>query len=110
MHLEDFDGKDHGLEIMDRWLLNKLHKMIKVCTETFDVYEYSKTKAETELFFWQVFCDNYLEIVSAVYSYQFGIMLEIKTPAKATKTITIKESTLFSTHFFANRSSRVSWN
>ncbi|MBU0535512.1 MAG: class I tRNA ligase family protein, partial [Nanoarchaeota archaeon] len=32
-------------------------------TESFDKYEYSKTKLESEKFFWQVLCDNYLEII-----------------------------------------------
>ena len=32
-------------------------------TESFRRYEFSKTKMETEKFFWQSFCDNYLELV-----------------------------------------------
>jgi valyl-tRNA synthetase len=63
IHLSDFDEKSTPeLKMMDRWLLSKLHKMIKSCTEDFDRYEYSKTKAETEKFFWNTFCDNYLEV------------------------------------------------
>ncbi len=69
MHLDDFKQQDdHAanmpmIETFDRWLLSKLNKVIKTCTETFENYEYSKTKAETEKFFWQIFCDQYLEIV-----------------------------------------------
>ncbi len=63
MHLEDYKGEKPELEIMDRWLLSKLQKLVKSATESFDKYEYSKAKQETEIFFWQVFCDNYLEIV-----------------------------------------------
>jgi valyl-tRNA synthetase len=48
---------------IDRWLLTKLNKMIKECTEYFDRYEYSKTRSEAEKFFWQSLCDNYLEII-----------------------------------------------
>ena len=55
------DG-DLELEIMDKWLLTKLNKVIKGSTDTFEKYEYSRTKFETEQFFWSVFCDNYLEI------------------------------------------------
>jgi valyl-tRNA synthetase len=63
MHLSEFEvDSTPELLIMDRWLLAKLHRMIKSCTEDFDRYEYSKTKAETEKFFWNTFCDNYLEI------------------------------------------------
>lgn len=64
MHLEDYDNKfdKSKLEVADRWILSKLNKLIRSCTESFDRYEFSRTKAETELFFWNVFCDNYLEI------------------------------------------------
>ncbi|MEW5896968.1 MAG: valine--tRNA ligase [Nanoarchaeota archaeon] len=50
-------------EIFDRWLLSKLHRLIKTSTETFERYEYSRTKADVENFFWHTFCDQYLEIV-----------------------------------------------
>ncbi|HIH47758.1 TPA: class I tRNA ligase family protein [Candidatus Woesearchaeota archaeon] len=52
-----------GMLLIDRWLLCKLHKLIKECTESFDKYEYVKTKAEVEKFFWHTLCDNYIEIV-----------------------------------------------
>jgi valyl-tRNA synthetase len=48
---------------MDKWMLSKLQKLILACTEAFNNYEYSKAKQELEQFFWNVFCDNYLEIV-----------------------------------------------
>jgi valyl-tRNA synthetase len=63
MHLNDFEYKKHELETIDKWLLTKLQKLIKFSTENFDNYEYSKSKSETEIFFWNIFCDNYLELV-----------------------------------------------
>jgi valyl-tRNA synthetase len=51
------------LELIDSWLLSKLNILIKNCNENFNKYEYSKAKLETENFFWNVFCDYYLEIV-----------------------------------------------
>ncbi len=64
MHLEDYDlKKPKKLELIDRWILTKLNKIIKDGTEAFEKYEYSRTKMDVEKFFWQVFCDNYLEIV-----------------------------------------------
>jgi len=64
MHLEDYkNSKPKNIEAFDKWLLCKLQKVIKLSTENFDNYEYSKSKHETEIFFWQIFCDNYLEIV-----------------------------------------------
>lgn len=63
-HLEDYKGnKVNNLELMDKWLLCKLNNVVKSCTENFNKYEYSKSKAEVENFFWNTFCDNYLEIV-----------------------------------------------
>jgi len=63
MHLEDFDNKEiKELEMTDKWLLSKLNTMIKECTDTFNRYEYSRTKALVENFFWKTICDNYLEI------------------------------------------------
>ena len=62
MHLEDYKpGKVN--ETFDKWLLSKLQRVIKVSTQTFEKYEFSKPKAEVEKFFWQAFCDQYLEIV-----------------------------------------------
>ncbi|MBI4453349.1 valine--tRNA ligase [Candidatus Woesearchaeota archaeon] len=76
MHLQDYNNEHlHGgmlgltnmelmnLELMDKWILSKLHKLIKHSTESFECYEYSKAKIETEKFFWHELCDNYLEIV-----------------------------------------------
>jgi len=63
MHLEDFDmKKPKELEAFDKWLLSKLNNLIKTSTEAFDNYGYARAKADTEKFFWQTLCDNYLEI------------------------------------------------
>tara|TARA_Y100000310_G_scaffold281722_1_gene302365 strand:- start:64 stop:2478 length:2415 start_codon:yes stop_codon:yes gene_type:complete len=64
MHLKDYKlKKPKDMEIMDSWILSKLSKLVKESTEYFEKYEYSHTKLETDKFFWQMFCDNYLEIV-----------------------------------------------
>ncbi len=64
MHLENYKGeKPKQLQAFDLWLLTKLNKLIKHSTESFDKYEYSKAKSETENFFWNTFCDYYLEII-----------------------------------------------
>lgn len=66
MNLEGFKPsklEPDKLETMDKWLLSKLMKTVKLGTEAFDNFEYSRCKQETDLFFWQKFCDNYLEFV-----------------------------------------------
>jgi len=64
MNLEGWDGKKPlKLVETDRLFLTELDELIKSATFAFDSYEYSRVKLEVEKFFWQVFADNYLEIV-----------------------------------------------
>ncbi len=64
MNLEDFNGKKpKELELMDLWILHKFNETIQNMTKHFDAYEYGKAKSELELFFWNDFTDNYLEII-----------------------------------------------
>ena len=64
MNLKDYkNDKPNKLELVDLWLLSKLNNVVKICTESFEKYEYSKAKSEIENFFWNTFCDYYLEIV-----------------------------------------------
>jgi len=55
--------KKPKLEIMDKWILSKLMKLVEKSTNSFENYEYADAKREAEIFFWHTFCDNYLEIV-----------------------------------------------
>ncbi|MBI4016144.1 MAG: valine--tRNA ligase [Candidatus Aenigmarchaeota archaeon] len=62
MHLECFkEGKVS--EIMDKWILSRLSEVIEESTSAFDVYEFSRAKFIIERFFWNDFCDNYLELI-----------------------------------------------
>jgi valyl-tRNA synthetase len=63
MHLENYKPKKVKLQAFDKWQLSKLHSLIKTCTDSFENYEYFRTKSNTENFFWNTFCDNYLEII-----------------------------------------------
>lgn len=64
MNLEDYENKKlKNLEIMDRWILSKLSRIIKSSTEWFDKYEFVRTKSDVENFFWHTLADNYLEII-----------------------------------------------
>ncbi|MFH1211545.1 MAG: class I tRNA ligase family protein, partial [Candidatus Woesearchaeota archaeon] len=63
MHLQDFDaGSKPNLLLIDRWLLSKFSRIVDSCTQSFEKYEYSKAKADVENFFWNIFCDYYLEM------------------------------------------------
>ncbi len=63
LQLEGYEIKKEKLKGFDAWILSKLQKTTNICTKSFEQYDYSKCKSETEYFFWHTFCDNYLEIV-----------------------------------------------
>ena len=66
MHLEEYrisNIKSRDLKPVDLWILTKLQKTIKSCTEAFESYEYSKVKNILYDFFWKDLADNYLEMV-----------------------------------------------
>ncbi len=64
MNLKGYDGKKaRKLEKIDELFLKKLNNLVGLCTESFEGYGFSRSKLETEKFFWHMFCDNYLEIV-----------------------------------------------
>lgn len=65
-HLMDFNKSDiiwNDLEIIDRWVLSKLNRTIKKADDYLSAFEFGIAKNELERFFWNSFCDNYIEIV-----------------------------------------------
>lgn len=64
MHIEDYEGSAPGeLFFTDKWLLSKLQHVIKEATDHFEEYEFAKAKMAVDDFFWNTFCDYYLEII-----------------------------------------------
>jgi valyl-tRNA synthetase len=63
MNLEGFEKKPEKLELMDEWILHKFNETAKKMNSFYDSFEYGKAKTELELFFWNDFTDNYLEII-----------------------------------------------
>jgi valyl-tRNA synthetase len=62
MHLEDFDNKKVKLDLIDQGIISKFNDLVEKAGESFEKYEYSRSKLLTEQFFWSQICDNYLEI------------------------------------------------
>ncbi len=63
-------------EALDLWILSRLKQCIKKSTEAFESFEYCDARVAIEDFFWNDFCDNYLELVKArAYgsSVEFGV-------------------------------------
>jgi valyl-tRNA synthetase len=50
-------------EALDIWILSRLHQCIKKATQEFEQFEYCDARVAIEDFFWNDFCDNYLEMV-----------------------------------------------
>ncbi len=64
---KDDIAKNIITEPLDKWVISRLAKTVKKATEEFENYEYSSARAIVEDFFWNVFCDNYLEAVKGRY-------------------------------------------
>ncbi len=68
LHLTDVNLSNTGdLSVVtydiDKWLLSRLHNTIKKVTVELDKFEYCNAREEVEDFFWNDFCDNYLELI-----------------------------------------------
>ena len=67
-YLGDFDAMSQAVPLSerpveDRWLTSRLDQLIEQMTESFESYDYALAREAFEKFFWNVYCDNYLEIV-----------------------------------------------
>lgn len=50
-------------ELLDQWIISRLHDTVKKATEAFERYEYADALDATNSFFWADLCDNYLELI-----------------------------------------------
>ncbi len=57
--------KGHITETLDLWILSRLHQCVKKATTEFERFEYCDARVAIEDFFWNDFCDNYLELAKA---------------------------------------------
>jgi len=96
----------------DRIFLTQLNKLIEKTTKSFDEYNYSRARLETDNFFWSDFSDNYLEIVknrvyngnvkqkaSAFYTLYHSLLVILKLMAPITPFITEE---IYQQHFAKN--------
>jgi len=66
MNLEGIDPAEFDpgkMDITDRWILSRLAKTISEVTESLDRFKYSEPLSSLYRFFWNDFCDWYLEWV-----------------------------------------------
>ncbi len=60
LHFKDLINKT-----TDKWIISRLQSVIEEYKKSFNEFEYSQAKYVVERFFWDEFCDNYLEICKA---------------------------------------------
>lgn len=71
--------KEEHLTEVDAWIVASLQNVIKKSTEAFEQCEYSEPKHAINMFFWNDFCDNYLELVKNRFWSAELYQAEIKT-------------------------------
>jgi len=67
-HLVGFEPDTANLKsqityVVDRWIIAKLAHACEKATQHFEEYDFAEALTTTENFFWNDFCDNYLELV-----------------------------------------------
>jgi len=56
------DDSEPALEPIDEWLLARLDAVLDSVTAKYEDHAYAKARTELRTFFWETFCDDYLEI------------------------------------------------
>ena len=63
-HLQDYGPTERvKLELLDRWLLSKLAKVVQKATSALEEYQFNIAAEEIRNFTWHTFCDSYIEAV-----------------------------------------------
>ena len=68
MNMEDFKEENYTLEdlsLTDKWVLEKLNRLVKSIRESMEKYEYHNVGNELYSFIWEDFCDWYIELSKA---------------------------------------------
>lgn len=47
----------------DRWIISELNRILLPVQTSLDNYQYAQAREHIDTFFWDAFCDNYLEII-----------------------------------------------
>ncbi|MFA7319797.1 MAG: valine--tRNA ligase [Parcubacteria group bacterium] len=57
-------GEEEGVLVSfsDQWIMAELQETIRDCTKALDAYDFNKARIHLDRFFWQKFCDTYLEL------------------------------------------------
>lgn len=57
----------------DKWILSRLQRLVKEASDSYNQYDHTSAKSKIEDFFWNIFTDNYLEMVkNRIYDFTDG--------------------------------------
>ena len=76
MHLNNYKSKKVKLKPFDEYFLYKLNILINKVTFYFDNYKIGEAKRLMDEFFWNYFCDNYIEIIKKRLYNKMGMKTE----------------------------------
>jgi len=64
-HIKDFDPEKapEELEPLDRWILSRLHRLIKFATDELEKYRFNLLTRELMTFIWHEVADDYIEMI-----------------------------------------------
>ncbi len=67
IHLADYEpgAKEPELEVVDRWLLSQLNKLVITVTEAMDNYQFDEAMKSIRSFAWYVLADDYIELAKS---------------------------------------------
>ncbi len=63
MNIQDFKDENVELELLDRWILSKLQKLIEDVTKAYESFQFNIALDSIRNFTWHVFCDQYIESI-----------------------------------------------
>ena len=63
MNIQDYEEETVPLELLDRWLLSKLQKLIDDVTKAYETFQFNIALNSIRSFTWHIFCDQYLESI-----------------------------------------------
>ncbi|MCW4032830.1 MAG: valine--tRNA ligase [Candidatus Bathyarchaeota archaeon] len=63
LNLQDFEKEDVKLELIDRWIMSKLQKLIRKTTDAYDSFQFNVVLDSIRNFTWHIFCDQYIEAI-----------------------------------------------
>lgn len=65
-HIENLSGNPDS--VLSRWITTKFERTLGEVTTEFERYNVSRARAALDNFFWNTYCDNYLEIIKGMLS------------------------------------------